>query len=206
MTNVNEKNVNQLALAFKIRSASQRMLSARAAAAADLKSTVKMLAEITRNIPETIESGDAAPMLYLLDYLAGEKGKAKAATAIIRAVTFGVSVKMNPETGRFSWNVKDKAGVNSRFEILERFVAGGNAGLMNNTLHDELAIRKEESENKFDVNKRAKALVDAAVKAGVSIEDLRKAFDEATQAALTAENTDPKTVFGGNKVKLIRAA
>jgi len=190
---------------IKIRTASQRMVSARSAASADLKSTVKMLAEISRNIPETIQSGDAAPMLYLLDYLSGEKAKAGAALSIIRAVTFGVSVKLDAETGRHVWNQQEKAGVNRHYETLERFVAGGNAGLLNNTLHDAIkAQQAPKAEKEFDAGKYVTRAVDKLLEAGMTDAQIV----DAVKAALRAKDAKGKPIMDntGSMVKLFKAA
>jgi len=190
---------------IKIRTASQRMISARSAASADLKSTVKMLSEISRNIPETIQSGDAEPMLYLLDYLAGEKAKAGAALSIIRAVTFGVSVKMDADTGRYVWNQQEKAGVNRHYETLERFVAGGNAGLLNNTLHDAIkAQQAPKAEKEFDASKYVSRAVTKLLEAGMTDAQIV----DAVKSALRAKDSKGKPVMDktGAMVKLFKAA
>jgi hypothetical protein len=188
-----------------IRTNAQRMISAKSAAAADLKSSVKMLAEITRNIPETIETGEAAPMLYLLDYLSGEKAKSNAALAIIRAVTFGVSVKLDVETGRFIWKQQDKAGVNSHYETLNRFVSGGNAGLMNNTLHDAIRAQKMDKPKKeFDAVEYVSKAVSKLLESGMNDAQIV----DAVKAALRAKDGKGKPVMdnAGAMVKLFKAA
>ena len=138
---------------FEIRTTNQRMVSANAACALDIKSDVKMLAEITRNINETIETKETKPLEFLVDFLHGSKAKLEAAISIIRSVSYGMKISLDPDTGRHSVTVGNKAGVNRHYDTLCDMVRGGSTGLQGNTLHD--AIKSQWTKTKADAKAKA---------------------------------------------------
>lgn len=133
------------------RTLKQRMIEVKSVAKDDFRSTVKCLAVLSRNIEETIETGESDPLAYLFNYWSSESAKFEKARSILSAVTYGMSVKLDEEAGFFVVNMRDKAGTNRHFETLQRYV--GSAGIMNNNMLDAIHACRT---SKSDSNKKAR--------------------------------------------------